>query len=83
MCGTRTGMIGKIYSCQILDNEQLIRNFIPCYSTTTVTDVDRKECSAGTVGLYDTVEGKFYTNQGTGKFGYETEDGTYVAPKNN
>lgn len=34
-----------------------IRNFIPCY---------RK--SDGVIGLYDTVEGDFYTNIGTGSF---------------
>lgn len=54
--------------CKIIKGDVLIRNFIPCYSTTTVTDVNGKECPKGTVGMYDTVEGKFYTNQGTGKF---------------
>lgn len=34
-----------------------IRNFVPCY---------RKSDNA--IGLYDTVEGKFYTNTGTGSF---------------
>ena len=53
----------KIYSTEILENEESIRNFIPCYSTTTVTDVNGKQCPSGTKGLYDLVEGKFYTNQ--------------------
>ena len=70
----------KIFSANIFNNDNIVRDFIPCYSTTTVTDVDEKQCSAGTAGLYDTVNGNFYTNQGTGTFGYETLDGTYVAP---
>lgn len=62
----------KLYSFKIYDNESLIRNFIPCYRNTD-----------NIIGLYDTVEGKFYTNQGSGIFGYGMEDGTYVAPQNN
>ena len=58
----------KLYNCQIYDGETLVRNFIPCYCTETVINVEKKQCQAGTVGLYDTVEGKFYTNQGTGEF---------------
>lgn len=46
----------------------LIRNFIPCYSTTTVTDVDGVERPENTIGMYDIVNNKFYTNQGTGEF---------------
>ena len=74
---------GKIYDIRIYDKYNLIKKFIPCCTTTIVTDVNGKQCSAGTAGLYDTVEGKFYTNQGSGTFGYETEDGTYVEPTNN
>ena len=47
-------------------SDNLIRNFIPCYSTTTVTDANGTQKPANTKGLYDTVEGKFYTNQGGG-----------------
>ena len=47
----------KIYSCQIYDNGTLVRNFIP---------VLRK--SDNEIGMLDLVEGKFYTNAGTGKF---------------
>ena len=72
----------KLYNCYI-SKDNITRNFIPCYSTTTVTDVDGIERPVGTVGMYDTVEGKFYVNKGTGTFGYETEDGTYVSPQNN
>lgn len=58
--GTSIGNIGntlKLYYCQIYDGDVLVRKFIPCY---------RK--SNGEIGLYDTVNGKFYTNQGTGTF---------------
>ena len=61
--------VGRIYYCKIAS----VRDFIPCYSNTTVTDVNGKKCPAGTAGLYDLVEGKFYTNQGTGEFGIPTE----------
>ena len=47
----------KLYSFQITDGTTLVRNFIPCY---------RKSDSV--IGLYDTVTGQFFTNQGTGTF---------------
>ena len=49
----------QIYPCIIKDNDNgtLIRNFIP---------VMRK--SDNEIGMLDLVEGKFYTNAGTGKF---------------
>lgn len=47
----------KLYYCEIYDNGTLVRNFIPCY---------RK--SDDVIGLYDTVNGVFYTNAGTGTF---------------
>ena len=58
----------KLYNLTISNSEKMLCNFIPCYSTTSVVDVDGKECPSGTIGMYDTVEGKFYTNQGTGDF---------------
>ena len=58
----------KLYSLTIGNSEGMLRNFIPCYCTTTVTNVDGDECDSGTIGLYDTVEGKFYTNKGSGTF---------------
>ena len=58
----------KIFNVKITNFENFIADFIPCYSTTSVVDVDGKECPSGTIGMYDTVEGKFYTNQGTGDF---------------
>ena len=57
----------QIYECKMYSNfegEILIKNFIPCYATTTVTNVDGEICEKGTAGLYDLVEGKFYTNKG-------------------
>lgn len=39
-----------LYSCQIYDNDLLIRNFIPAVSDT------------GEAGLWETVNGEFYTN---------------------
>lgn len=47
----------KLYSCKFYDGDTLIRNYIPCY---------RK--SDNEIGLYDTVNNVFYTNQGTGEF---------------
>lgn len=49
---------GKIYSFTMDSADGTpIRNFVPCY---------RK--SDGVIGLYDTIEDKFYTNIGTGNF---------------
>lgn len=55
------GFIGKLYTCKIYDNDTLVRNFIPCYRKTD-----------NVVGLYDLVNGVFYTNAGTGAFTYGT-----------
>ena len=65
---TNTTSYLKIFEYKCYSNLNIIQNFIPCYSTTSVVDVDGKECPSGTIGMYDTVEGKFYTNQGTGEF---------------
>ena len=46
----------RLYSCKLWDNDTLIRNFVPCQN------------SSGTIGLYDAVNSKFYTNAGTGTF---------------
>lgn len=46
----------KIYSCQIYDNEILVRDFVPCLNP------------SNEVGLYDIVNGVFYGNAGTGYF---------------
>ena len=58
----------RIYSYKHKINGTISRNFVPCYSTTTVTDVNGEERAKDTIGMYDTVEGKFYTNQGSGTF---------------
>lgn len=47
---------GKIYSCSLYNSTTEVRNFIPAKD------------SSGTLGLYDTVNKKFYTNAGTGTF---------------
>ena len=44
----------NFYSCEIYDNGTLIRSFIPCKNP------------SGTIGLYDIVNSKFYTNVGSG-----------------
>ena len=49
--------IGKYKSLSIYKNNILVRNFIPCYRKTD-----------NEIGLYDLVNGVFYTNQGTGTF---------------
>ena len=50
-------MRARIYSCRFYEGDTLIRNFIPVRWDAT-----------GEIGLYDTVEKKFYTNDGTGEF---------------
>lgn len=49
--------IGNIYSCKIYDNNNLVRDFVPCY---------RK--SDNKIGFYDLVNDTFYVNIGTGEF---------------
>ena len=61
---------GKLYSMTIYDNETLLRNFIPCYRKTD------KE-----LGLYDLVNGVFYTNQGTGTFNIKDIKRVYLGNK--
>ena len=53
--GNVNGM--RIYNAKISLNGDIVRNMIPCY---------RKSDSVA--GMYDTVNGVFYTNQGTGNF---------------
>ena len=65
--GVQEFYIGKIFNIEIKQNDLNTRNYIPCYSTTTVINVDGIQVPANTKGLYDTVEGKFYTNQGAGE----------------
>ena len=46
----------RLLSCKIYNNGTLIRDLVPCKN------------ASGTVGLYDLVQSKFYTNAGTGAF---------------
>lgn len=46
----------RLYSCQIYDNDTLLRDYVPCFN------------GGGDVGLYDLVESKFYGNDGRGLF---------------
>ena len=54
--GSASGFDGFVYSCQIYDNNILVRDFVPCIK------------DDGTVGLYDLVGKQFYGNAGTGVF---------------
>lgn len=47
----------RAYACIIKNQDEPVRNFIPCY---------RKEDNEA--GMYDLVSGEFYTNAGTGTF---------------
>ena len=49
--------VGRIYSCQIYQDNTLVRDFIPCY---------RK--SDNEIGMFDIVNYIFYTNDGSGVF---------------
>lgn len=42
------GFAGRLYYCQIFQNGEIVRDFVPCINPD------------GIVGLYDLVEGKFY-----------------------
>ena len=58
--GNTKGTVGeyanmKLYSCQIYDNDVLVRDYVPCLYE-------------GEIGLWDKVEKKFYGNSGTGSF---------------
>ena len=49
--------ISRLYYFKIYVEDELVRNFVPCY---------RKSDSV--IGMYDTVNGVFYTNAGSGTF---------------
>ena len=59
-------IVGKVFEAKIYENNIMIRNYIPCYCTATVTDANGIQCPSGTKGLYDLVHNQFYTNQGSG-----------------
>ena len=52
-----TGFIGRLYSSKLYNKNTLVREFVPC-----------KRLSDNVIGLYEIVEGSFYTNKGTGNF---------------
>lgn len=60
---------GKLYSFKIYENGTLQRDMIPCVR---VTD--------GVVGLYDLVDGGFFTNEGMGEFIAPNPIETYTLP---
>lgn len=47
----------KLYNFKLYDSTTVVRDYIPCY---------RK--GDGEIGLYELIEGRFLTNQGTGIF---------------
>lgn len=49
--------VGKIYSAQILENGQIVRNYVPSF---------RK--SDNVIGMFETITKQFLTNAGTGTF---------------
>lgn len=56
----------KCYGCQVYLNGVLVRDFTPCINP------------SGEIGLYDTVNKKFYGNKGTGYFSGMDLDGNEV-----
>lgn len=61
-------IIGMVYDFWVNDSGKRILNFIPAI------DQYGKPC------MYDTITQQPFYNKGTGEFGYELMDGTYVAP---
>lgn len=47
----------RLYHLKLWENNIIVRDFIPCYRN-----------SDGEIGLYDSINDIFYTNQGTGSF---------------
>lgn len=55
--GTGSGFLpAKLYSCEIYDNNVLVRDFVPCKN------------ASGEVGMYDLVAGDFYASEGSEAF---------------
>lgn len=72
MGGNSAGSVSSLLStefnmCLIYDGDDLVRDFVSCKS------------KDGTIGLYDQVEGKMYTNAGSGDF--TAGSVTYVSPE--
>lgn len=58
----------KIYTARIWNNGQIVRDYVPVQTTSTVTSADSTSCPSGSIGLLDLVDNKFYQNKGTGTF---------------
>lgn len=58
----------KFYYVRFYENSKLTRDFVPALDTN------------GKPAMFDKVSKTFFYNLGAGEFGYETMDGTYVAP---
>jgi hypothetical protein len=56
---TNYTMAAKFYKCTIKENDTIIKNLVPA-----------KRNSDNAIGMYDKVSGTFFTNSGTGTFGY-------------
>jgi len=54
---TRSLSAIRLYHLKLWENNIIVRDFIPCYRN-----------SDGEIGLYDSINDIFYTNQGTGVF---------------
>ena len=63
LCGKQ-----RIYSCQIYDNDNLVRDYIP------------KTDANGTPCMYDKITDKYYYNQGTGTFNGIAKNGHIELP---
>lgn len=48
---------GRLYTCQIYDNDKLVRDYVPV-----------KHKTSGVIGLYDRANSVFYANAGDGEF---------------
>lgn len=59
---SKGGWDGRLYSCQIYENDELVRDFIP------VLDIEGTPC------LYDKATKEFFYNQGSGEFLYSQCD---------
>ena len=65
---SQAGQSGKLYSCKILNNNNLIRNFIPCKNT------------SGIAGLWDTINKQFYASASIADFTAGSVITTAIAP---
>lgn len=59
--GTSNKASMKLYSCKIYQDNDLAREFVPCYKEAVDGSVEK-------AGLYDFVTDSFYANRGTGDF---------------